>query len=138
MEMKPMVYQCRQHKEILYEGKYKGLQFYIASLGSHPVAYVAVPENHPLYKKDIIKGDTDIEILVHGGITFNDNDIYHIRGNIPEGWFIGWDYAHYGDYDPYMAQIRGYDKTDVRRWTTPEIYEEVKNVIEQLIESYDK
>lgn len=47
-----------------------------------------------------------------------------------EGKFIGWDYSHYGDYLGY-DRYYGCDKED-KKWTTQEIFEEVKDACYQL------
>lgn len=43
----------------------------------------------------------DIEINVHGGLTYSSDTLY---GN-EDGWWIGWDYAHYLDANDYPALI---------------------------------
>lgn len=43
---------------------------------------------------------------------------------------IGWDYSHAGDYSSYYENDIYFQ--DEKKWTTEEIYEEVKSVIEQL------
>lgn len=84
------------------------------SLGTHPVAYVQIPSK-PI--------DTR-EISCHGGVTYSEGDL-NIDGFEVKGFWIGWDYAHWGDC---FGCLRG------KKWTTEEIVEECKNVIDQLIE----
>lgn len=125
--MKKMIYGPDCKKEILYEGTYEGYPFLIVSYGVHPCAYVEIHKDHPLYKKDY----WDANINVHGGITYGD---YLPNFNQDKSkWFIGWDYAHLGDYEGY------YEKFDInpsllgdKKWTTEEIFEDVKSVIRQL------
>ena len=67
-------------------------------------AYVGVPENHPAYGKPY----DDVYVRCHGGLTFaqagNNNTIY------PEGWWwLGWDYAHYGDECFFDVEHRNYE-----------------------------
>lgn len=103
--------------EFLDEGNYNGYDYYITSCGAHPCAYVALTDKHPFFGKDY----DDIPIDVHGGITFGCELHPHI-GKI----CIGWDYAHLGDYNPYLPHIGGH------KWTTKEIQQDIYNVIKQL------
>lgn len=122
--MKSMVYNTKfSDYEILHTGFYKGYEFYILSLGTHPTAYVGVEKGHPLFGKDY----DNIYIKCHGGLTYA-GCLTHVTKSENSKWFIGWDYAHYGDY-------MGYDALDCncKQWTTGKIFEEVKNVIEQII-----
>lgn len=48
-----------------------------------------------------------------------------------DGYYIGWDYNHYGDYSVSMALL---GMLGEKRWTTEEIFEEVVSVIKQLRE----
>lgn len=47
-----------------------------------------------------------------------------------EGKFIGWDYGHAGDYAGYYGNEEVWE--DEKKWTTQEIYEEVKEACYQL------
>ena len=134
-EMKEMVYQSNRKTEVLYSGTYKDYEFYILNLGTHPTAYINVKNNMLLNKKNY----DDININVHGGLTYskdylNINDVEEIKG-----WFIGWDYAHFGDFSGYdfMFSTIHHDfissLNQNKKWTTKEIYEDVKSVIEQCI-----
>ena len=122
--MKEMKYQTTrlQKGEILAEGEYKDHKYVILNLGTHPTAYVAL-------NKDIENRDS---INVHGGITYNGPALWGEGGKE----YIGWDYAHFGDYygaDELMSKY-GICYSENKRWTTEEIFEEVKSVIKQLID----
>ena len=120
MDKKEMVYEYTGKYEILFSGNYEGYNFYIISIGgNHPCAYVEIKE-HVDYSEleDIIE--------CHWGLTFS-GSLNHILSN-DNRWFIGWNYAHWGDYTTLC-----HDRLD-KKWTTDEIYEEVKNVIKQLKE----
>ena len=108
--------------EILDRGCYRGSRFYILSFGTHPTAYVEIPKNHRFYK---IKDYDNIPIICHGGLTYM-SDIGLKTVCTTEGKFIGWDYAHVGDYFGGLHPLEG------KKWTTEEILEEVTNVIDQL------
>ncbi len=132
-KFKEMKYQENRKIEVLAEGKYKNYQFYILNLGTHPTAYVEIPKTSKLYKKTCYElYDNGIDIEVHGGLSYSNNCL-NLDTDKKEGWFIGWDYAHYDDYDgceimyPLSLQSGG------KKWTTKEILEEVFNVIDQII-----
>jgi len=124
--MKPMIYTAeRKQPEQIAAGTYKGLDYYVLSLGTHPCGYVNVVGTK-LYGKDY----DDIDIECHGGLTYANKSLRTVNDT---GWFIGFDYAHYGDYMGYDS-LYSFDLTsDDKRWTTEEIVEECKNVIEQII-----
>lgn len=124
--MKEMIYKAMSTPEILDEGHYKQYHYAIVSLGSHPCAYVELPENHQFYEKFY----DDIPIECHGGLTYSGRGL--LPSEHPEhkkGYWIGWDYAHYTDYTFYSSiTFQG------RTWSTEEILSEVKQVIDQLCE----
>lgn len=124
VEYKQMEYQKERKEEILCEGKYKNFQFYILNLGTHPTAYVEIPRESFLFGK----GYNQIDIEVHGGLTFADSSLI---GNKNNSWFIGWDYAHCTDYMGYDIDFEF--NRSAKKWTTEEIFEDVVSVIEQLI-----
>lgn len=112
----PMVYGDKTN-ETIGAGKINGYRYEIKNIrGSHPTAYVMLDKNNIYY--DIDYGE--IPIVVHGGLTYSSNK------NKGQYW-IGWDYAHIGDYTSYCDG-------DGKKWTTDEILNHVKDVINQLIE----
>lgn len=123
--MKEMIYSSKREKQILYEGLYENRKFAILSLGTHPTAYVEVRNGEPLnYNAEYYD-----QIKVHGGLTFSDHSYWDDEDN---SFYVGWDYAHYMDYAGYEMDFPKDLRTDGKRWTTEEIFEEVKSVIEQL------
>ena len=60
-----------------------------------PCGYVALPAGHKLHGKDSWKADG--EVVVHGGVTFAGK----LRSDEPGRFWVGFDMAHYGDFDPY-------------------------------------
>lgn len=123
--MKQMIYKEHREKEILHSGTYKGYNFHIISYGTHPCAYVEIP------KLNSSKSEFDECISCHGGVTYT-GDLSHVLvPKNPNHWFIGWDYAHSGDYvcSPFPSKYDKYDK----KWTTEEILKEVTEVIDQII-----
>lgn len=123
--MKEMIYSPDRKRELLHSGVYKGHKFFILNLGTHPTAYVEC-------KLKDCKGYYDDERLdnieVHGGFTYYGNNFWD---NLNEE-YLGWDYAHYSDYVGYNTRYPG--PYSGKFWTTEEIMEEVKHVIDQLCE----
>lgn len=123
----------RQEIVALARGKYEGYPFIVLSLGTHPTAYVCLPKGHPYFGKDYDFPDID----VHGGFTYANNEV--AKSTIKDRWWLGWDYAHVGDYMGYYSpggpldefyEKHGHDKD--KRWTRDEIVEHAKDVIRQL------
>ena len=124
--MKEMKYEKDRKLEVLQDKKYKGYRYIILSLGTHPTAYIEIPKSHHLCGWDC----DDIDINVHGGLTYSDHNLMGIDS---ENWYIGWDYAHAGDY--YGAY--GFTRND-KKWTTKEIENECRRAINELIDKYDQ
>jgi hypothetical protein len=120
--MKEMNYQTERIEEVLFAGTYLGYDFEIVSYGSHPCCYVKIPKGHPYFGLDY----DDINVDCHGGLTFASE-----RG---EAWWIGWDYAHFGDYSSFHSSVllEHMPLSNWKKWTTEELFAEVKKVIEQL------
>ena len=130
-EIREMEYSRENIRELLCNGIYKGYHFYVLNLGSHPTAYVEIPKTSKLFGKHY----DDIDILVHGGLTYS-NDELRISSNttMANSWFIGWDYAHVGDYMGYEELFPEKIRNGGKKWTTEEIINNCISVIDQLIE----
>lgn len=133
--MKQMVYQSNRKIELLHKDTYKGYNFYILNLGTHPTAYVEIPKESELFGK----GYDDIDLYVHGGLTYAEDFLYTSEDTkLDDSWFIGWDYAHAGDYFGYYEK---YDYLETfresKKWTTEEIIKECKSAIDQIVVVYD-
>ena len=125
--MREMEYVPYNGSNVLYKGKYKGFKYFIISYGTHPCAYVEIPKNHPYYGKcyDEITDD----VAVHGGFTYSADGLLLLENT----WILGWDYAHYGDYYCFSNGLKHLNHfKDEKRWTTEEIREECRHVIDQL------
>lgn len=127
-KMREMIYQTERKMEKLQDAEYKGYRYIILSLGTHPTAYIEIPKGNRLWEKEY----DDIDINVHGGLTYASHIMMGIES---ENWYIGWDYAHAGDYLGY-DKIMGFDMKLSKQWSTEEIEEECKNAIEQIIIKY--
>lgn len=122
----PMVYSSTDNSSrVIAVGQYRDLSFIVInSMHKYICAYVDVAPTK-------LNGHTDVSYLCcHGGVTY-------IKEYLPKwyekGWWIGWDYAHWGDYVPFLSDgiVRGH-----RKWTTEEVVEECLNVIDEVWE-YD-
>jgi hypothetical protein len=72
------------------EGTFQGIEFRVAMnplLGAR-CGYIRVPEGHPWYEKSFM----DIDVEVHGGLTFS--GFSEILG---DGFWVGFDCAHASD-----------------------------------------
>lgn len=123
-ETKEMIYYKKQRCELLACGICFGYKYYVLNLGIHPTAYVEIPQNSKNYKKNY----HDIVIFVHGGLTYSEKYL-NFENQTLEGWFIGWDYAHYDDYNGALDDLI---KDNRKKWTTKEIIADVFSVCKQL------
>ena len=127
---KEMIYQAKRltPPEQIAIGTYKGLDSYVLNLGTHPRAYIDVTDTslHDIKYEEI-------DIVVHGGLTYSRPFLATVD---KPGWFIGWDYSHYGDFTgadmmfPPELQLGG------KQWTTEEIVIHCEDVINQMITNH--
>lgn len=68
----------------------------------HRCGYVGVPESHPLYGKDY----DDVNITVHGGLTFSDNYSDYPIETEEKTWWFGFDCAHCDDAMDFDSVIK--------------------------------
>lgn len=111
--------------ETIKRGKHSGFEFFIVWCASHPNAYIKIPEGHPFYKKDHL--DIDNKCLVHGGFTFSGEDLDK-RFRLPEGWYLGWDYAHCTDFINLSGHFM-----DGHKWKVEDIEKDCKEIIDGII-----
>ena len=111
--------------ECLALGIYRGFQYAVYNnRGSHPCGYVNISG----HENELI-GDPeatyDFEhfywLDCHGGVTYAESYL----GNFAGGYWIGWDYAHLGDYNRHC------DEFGVKH-NTGEVVCACKNVIDQI------
>lgn len=124
---KAMIYTDKSTKpKILFRDMYKGYEYIIVSYGSHPCCYIGLDENNKFYGVSYL----DIDLDVHGGLTYSDN-LFHVIGN-SDRWYIGWDYAHYGDRfgNRYSSSIMNYSYDHT--WKTKELIKECIDAIDNL------
>lgn len=102
----------------LATGTTDDVEWIILNLGTHPCTYLNVKGT----KYENTHYD-EIPLDVHGGLTFNGKLDYH-----PDGVWIGWDYAHYGDYMTFNYASDGH------KWTTDELIKEAEEAAKKLSE----
>lgn len=128
--MKEMIYSANRLNppERIADGEYKGFNYYVLNLGTHPCAYIDVANTklHGEYYDDI-------DLVCHCGLTYSREYLSTVE---KKGWFIGWDYAHYCDFAGYEINFPCELRTNGKRWTTEEIVDECKTVINQIISKY--
>lgn len=127
-KLKPMIYSIKSTCEILAHDTYCGYEFCIINRGTHPCAYIRIPNDNKLYHfySDVLEN----VMLCHGGITWESNRVNGLpKENKNNKKWLGWDYAHCCDYFPY--DFNPNDDT-CKKWTTEEIFKEIKEVIDRL------
>lgn len=131
--LKPMVYTPTRQINILGMGEIGGFKWAIVSYGTHPCAYIGLPDQHPLSRASTFDLDDDmVDLDVHWGVTYSDS---HLFGDA-SCWWIGWDYHHIDDYSGYclLEGERKFSCGRTHKWTSEEIYLEVQAAIKQLKE----
>ena len=73
-----------------------------------------------------------IDIKCHGGLTFSGIPRLKRTSSSDDEWWIGWDYAHCGDM--YWNPKHPFN-LDGHKYTTKELFNDVKDVILQLSNS---
>ena len=128
-------------------GTYKGIE-YIVFLNDHLgtfCGYIRLPNNHKfvklLSKKKWFRLDRNcprhyhydydaVPLGCHGGLTFGTRITKQIMPKYPqgfsEGWWVGWDYAHAGDFVPMSPFAHE------KHWQAADVEKECKRVITQL------
>lgn len=132
MNFKSMEYKATGSFDVLADATYKGYRFLIVSYGTHPCAYVVLPETSKFYGKNYENEIfDDLNFHVHGGLTYSEWGLKRLLGK--KAYLIGWDYAHYSDFTGYAFSNPFFLQGDEKKWSTEEIYEEVKEVIDEII-----
>ncbi len=113
--------------KLLESGIIDGYNYIIATMGTHPRAYVEIPEWHLFHHLR----PSILERLVHchGGLTCIEHMPPPVLDIHNTNLWIGWDYAHIGDHMEYpKLNIPG------RKYSFEEIQQDVKDVISQIRE----
>lgn len=112
---------------ILEHGNKDGFNYWVLNFGTHPCCYVEIPKGHKYYNVD----NDEINVNCHGGLTYSNSYLKSVTGDEPtDRWFIGWDYAHYGDFCGYYVELSTRNQDHI--YTTKELVRDCLEVIEQL------
>ena len=95
--------------------------------------YVLLPAKHP----DAGKWYDDIDVTVHGGLTFCARDS-------EGGWWVGFDTAHAGDCVPSIDNLFSHDPSHIeinklrgnRRWDAAAVIKETEQLASQFEEKW--
>lgn len=106
---------------VIYEEVNEPIEGIIVSYGTHPCCYVKFPGI-----EDIASYDDVDDIHVHGGFTFLGSFV-----NLKvDGIWLGWDYAHCGDYFHTGWDITNKDHASYgKAWTLDELKAELHKAI---------
>jgi len=128
-----------KENKLLARDKYKGFAYFVVNIrGKHPCGYVAIPQGHKLHGVSWERNKLGW-LEVHGGVTFAEpNSRWSVGRTLeidPVGtdWIIGWDYAHYGDYEGGRDFDRIFDVENVVKYTTEDVVLDCKSAIDQII-----
>lgn len=84
----------------------------VRNRGGNLCGYVGVSKGHPAYEADYCDVEDDVDIDVHGGLTFagpcsegSEHGICHKvePGENDDVWWLGFDCGHFQDLSPEMA-----------------------------------
>ncbi len=100
----------KRPNDVLAHEEYAGHEFMIVHNGmGYRCGYVKVLPGHPWYGKE----ESDINVEVHGGLTFAQADVPCDKGGEDNGWWVGFDCAHAWDTpDPALPRQRGVNLPD--------------------------
>lgn len=110
--------------------------------GGHPCGYIKLPEE--MYQQMVESNEEPLEyncdlfyLPVHGGVTYANYGVpaKEVKGILPEGFWVGWDYNHYGDFHcsgvPELDYF--YDERDDKKWSTTEIIREANKARQSML-----
>jgi hypothetical protein len=123
-----------------YVSTYKGFDYMILRIPALGIlnGYVGLPKGHPDYGKSY----DDIEVSVHGGLTYNSYKNPKTKEE-DDLWWIGFDTGHYGDLCPglhktYMQLGMALGELLSNPMEEYRNFEYVKNEVEQLIDQLNE
>lgn len=136
---------------VLGRGEHLGFEWLVThnNMG-HRCGYVRVPAGHPWHGKD--RGDVDVR--VHGGLTFGEPDVDCDKGGPDDAHWFGCDFAHAWDlpdpslpvdprfrtFEPFLDMYNSMESlglfgqapnSEDHLWTQEEVEDECRRVCEQ-------
>ena len=122
---------------LYFERMENGFEIAVINIrGSHPCGYVNVPES---FLKKFGTPDLDYDMWfadgAHGGFTYASREL-ETKNFLSNGFWLGWDYAHLGDYICFVNSITGkpesYKHEYDHEYTTEEVIKDAHSVVETL------
>ena len=128
--MKKMIYSGNGITELLaIEWFNDGTAYAVVNTrGSHPCAYIQFPNIEKIkdYDDVFINEDESDDFWIHGGFTF----LGTLENLGLPGIWLGWDYAHCGDWTQYCpADQDPFDHKDEKEWTTEEVVNDARKAL---------
>ena len=105
----------------------------LSPTNTSPVGYVGLPKEHPDYGKHY----DDIDVEVHGGLTFAGYGTKIPGGPDDRLWYVGFDCMHAYDYDPFSTSSEGLPLM-ISNKSIEYVYEETERLVEQLARRRDR
>lgn len=142
-ELKEMTYDTTEQSILYLEVNDDDTAIVIIDRGGWPCSYIKMPDEiYQNYVESICwDGDyDDIDVFVHGGVTFGSCDGLYVNGKrddrIPDGYYLGWDYNHFGDYyySPYSTMCSSHPEL-YNKYTTEQLVDEAHEALEELREN---
>ena len=151
-EIKEMTYSTKKQSILYLEVNDDDTAICIIDRGGWPCSYIKMPED--IYQNNIESTNgcgfyyDDIDVDVHGWVTFGgycklrlrseyDVNKFDIDERMPEGYWLGWDYAHAGDYcyRELSDSVFRFDPDFEHKYTIKELIEEAHEALKQLREN---
>jgi hypothetical protein len=126
--------------EIIKEWEHKGLKCMVV-FNQNPImewfcGYVGVPKDHPYWGKHY----DDVDVDIHGGLTFSEKGDDATIWKNSEIWWFGFDTCHAWDdvyREEWLAEHPDFplmDRTHLHKWTIDEVISETNKLADLLSE----
>lgn len=93
----------------------------------HLCGYIGIPIGHEWFGR----GYDDLDVRVHGGLTYADSELSCFKTAGSDAWWIGFDCAHHGDKSPFRSYEWESDYPGTYK-TMEYVEEELKEMVHQL------
>lgn len=120
------LYNNEDKRQVVEVGMMDGCMYVITTMGTHPCAYLVLPDSHPCSHLTCREQPLTVREITYSRSVDEFEEI-----NMPDSWIVGWDYAHYGDY---MHNRRS---RDGHKYTLEEIRLDVLEMVHDLSDYED-
>jgi hypothetical protein len=111
---------------LLAKGEHLGFEWEVTNNGiGYRCGYVRVPLGHPWHGKDY----NDIDVEVHGGLTFAEMDADCHKGGEDNAYWVGFDCGHYGDGRDYSLTWGRYGDGEAAKATERAFEQQFKGCV---------